>query len=356
MKSIDDGIYPADLKDMSIEELEMLCGEIRKKLIGSLSETGGHLASNLGAVELTVAIHKVFNAPEDKIVWDVGHQSYVHKMLTGRADRFPTLRKYGGLSGFPKREESEYDVFDTGHSSNSISAALGMAAARDLNGDDYKVAAVIGDGAMTGGMVYEALNNAGVMDSGLVVILNDNGMSISPNRGSLSQHLNRLRSSQKYRDVKNSVKDSLRHIPAVGNTIIDGIGKIKDAVKYIFVPGIIFEELGFTYLGPVDGHNMEDLVDVLTYAVQMNKPVVVHCITEKGKGYAPAEQHPDKYHGVGPFDIETGEARCTVSEPTYSQVFGRHLMNMAKKDDDIVAISAAMIDGTGLKDFARRFP
>lgn len=356
MKGIDDGIYPSDLKDMSIEELELLCGQIREKLISSISETGGHLASNLGAVELTVAVHKVFNAPDDRIVWDVGHQSYVHKMLTGRADRFSTLRKYGGLSGFPKREESEYDVFDTGHSSNSISAALGMAAARDLNGDDYRVAAVIGDGAMTGGMVYEALNNAGVMDSGLVVILNDNGMSISPNKGSMPQHLNNLRSSDKYLSVKSGVKESLRRIPVIGNSIINGIGTVKDAVKYLFVPGVIFEELGFTYLGPVDGHDLPALIEILSNAAKMNKPVLVHCITTKGKGYAPAEKHPDKYHGIGCFDIKTGEPKGLSAEPTYSDVFGRHLTNMAKKDSDIVAISAAMIDGTGLSGFAYRFP
>lgn len=356
MKGIDDGIYPSDLKDMSIDELNQLCAEIREKLINTLSETGGHLASNLGAVELTVAIHRVFDAPRDKIVWDVGHQSYVHKILTGRAGRFSTLRKYGGLSGFPKREESEYDVFDTGHSSNSISAALGMAAARDLDGDDYNVAAVIGDGAMTGGMVYEALNNAGVMDSGLVVILNDNGMSISRNKGSLPQHLNKLRSSEHYLSVKSDVKDSLRKIPVVGDTIVSGIGTVKDAIKYLVVPGVLFEELGFTYLGPVDGHDIGALIEVLTNAVRMKKPVVVHCITEKGKGYKPAEEHPDRFHGVGPFDKETGKLKNPTAPPTYSGVFGRHLMRMAEKDHDIVAISAAMIDGTGLADFARRFP
>ena len=353
---VEEGFYPSDLKDLSVRELDLLCDGIRAELIESVSACGGHLASNLGVVELTVALHRVFDAPRDRIVWDVGHQSYVHKMLTGRGSRMGTLRQYGGLSGFPKRSESIYDTFDTGHSSNSISAALGMAAARDLNGDNYHVIAVIGDGAMTGGMVHEALNNAGFRKGRLLIILNDNGMSISPNRGSLSQHLSGLRSSDRYIGAKDRVKDKLGDIPLVGNSLVHGIGAIKDAVKYTLVPGVVFEELGLTYLGPVDGHNLEDLISVFEDAREMNGPVIIHCVTKKGKGYRPAERHPDRFHGIGPFDRELGVALKKSEKPDYSAVFGKKLREMARRDERIVAVSAAMIEGTGLAGFAGEFP
>lgn len=355
MKDLNEGIYPADIKNMSIREMELLCVQIREKLISSVSETGGHLASNLGVVELTVAMHYVFDAPEDKIVWDVGHQSYVHKMLTGRASEFSTLRQMDGLSGFPKRNESIYDTFDTGHSSNSISAALGMAAARDFNGRDYSVVAVIGDGALTGGMAYEALNNAGVMDSSLIVVLNDNAMSISKDHGSMSQHLTKLRTSEKYNSFKHGVKSALRHIPGVGGAICNGLESMKDAVKYMVVPGVLFEELGFVYLGPVDGHSLRELIEVLQLAKSTKKPVLVHCMTKKGKGYGPAEQRPDKFHGVAPFYPETGAVKAPSSGKSWSDVFGEKLTSMAAEDKRIVAVSAAMIDGTGLAGFAKSF-
>ncbi len=351
-----EGIYPSDIKNMSLHELELLCDEIRAYLLETVSETGGHLASNLGVVELTVAIHKVFDTPEDKIVWDVGHQTYVHKILTGRGAYMNTLRRFHGMSGFPKREESAYDTFDTGHSSNSISAALGMAAARDLRGDNYAVAAVIGDGAFTGGMVYEAMNNAGVLDRNFIIILNDNGMSISRNRGSMSQHLAGLRTSPKYHELKSGVKNGLNKIPLVGGGLARGVSHMKDAVKYMLVSGVLFEELGFTYVGPVDGHDLESLIAILEDAKRTDEPMVIHCITEKGKGYRPAEQNPSKFHGISPFDRETGALKKTASKPDYSKVFGKKLTEMAVRDDRIAAVSAAMIDGTGLKAFEETFP
>ncbi len=356
MRDLNEGIYPADIKKMSVHEMELLCTQIREKLISSVSETGGHLASNLGVVELTVAMHYVFDTPEDKIVWDVGHQSYVHKMLTGRAAEFPTLRQLDGLSGFPKRNESEYDTFDTGHSSNSISAALGMAAARDFRGGDNSVVAVIGDGALTGGMAYEALNNAGVMDSSLIVILNDNAMSISKDHGSMSQHLGKLRTSDKYTSFKHNLKNALKQIPGVGGAIANGLESMKDAVKYMVVPGVLFEELGFVYLGPVDGHSIQELIEVLQLAKSTKKPVLVHCMTTKGKGYRPAEQSPDKFHGVSPFDPETGAVRSKGNGKTWSDVFGEKLCSMAAADKSIVAVSAAMVDGAGLAKFAKLYP
>lgn len=356
MKSLEEGFYPSDLKDMSVRELDLLCDGIRAKLIECVAENGGHLSSNLGVVELTVALHRVFDTPADRIIWDVGHQSYVHKMLTGRGKKMETLRQYGGLSGFPKRAESVYDTFDTGHSSNSISAALGMAAARDLDGDDYHVIAVIGDGAMTGGMAYEALNNAGFMNGNLIIILNDNGMSISQNRGSLSQHLSRLRSSDRYLGAKDKVKNRLEDIPLIGSSLVSGISAVKDAVKYTILPGVLFEELGITYLGPVNGHDMEELISVFTDARDMSGPVIVHCVTEKGKGYRPAEQHPDRFHGIGPFDRELGTVLKKSGRPDYSAVFGKKLREMARRDENIVAVSAAMITGTGLSGFAEEFP
>jgi 1-deoxy-D-xylulose-5-phosphate synthase len=356
MKDLNEGMYPADIKKLTMHEMELLCDDIRDRLITAVSENGGHLASNLGIVELTVALHRVFNAPEDKIVWDVGHQSYVHKMLTGRAADFTTLRQLDGLSGFPKRSESEYDTFDTGHSSNSISAALGMAAARDFRGEDHSVVAVIGDGALTGGMAYEALNNAGVMDSSMIVILNDNAMSISKDHGSMSQHLGKLRTSERYTSFKHNLKSALKHIPAVGDAVCNVLENMRDAVKYMVVPGVLFEELGFVYLGPVDGHSLPELTEVFRQAKLLKKPVLVHCITQKGKGYRPAEKQPDRFHGVAPFERETGKAKSPSKRNTWSDIFGRKLKSMAAEDKRIVAVSAAMVDGTGLAEFAKSYP
>ncbi|MBR5229025.1 MAG: 1-deoxy-D-xylulose-5-phosphate synthase [Firmicutes bacterium] len=355
MKKIEQGIYPSDIKDLNIEELQKLAHKIRKKLIVSVSETGGHLASNLGVVELTLALHKVFDAPKDKIIWDVGHQSYVHKLITGRGDRFGTLRQMDGISGFPKREESPYDTFDTGHSSNSISAALGMVAARDLRGENNSVIAVIGDGSFTGGMVYEAMNNAGVMDTGLIIILNDNEMSISKNEGSMSQSLRKMRTSEKYNRIKKSLKEKLNKTPS-GSKLYNGLHTLRDVVKYMTVPGTFFEELGIRYFGPVDGHNLEELIDVLSQVKQLNRPVVVHCVTKKGKGYKPAERRPDKYHGVSEFDPRKGIQASSDKKLSYSDVFGNTLCRLAEKDKSIVAISAAMISGTGLSGFAEKYP
>lgn len=356
MKRIEEGIYPSDIKKMNIEQLELLCYEIRDRLISTVSENGGHLASNLGIVELTIALHKVFDAPEDKIVWDVGHQSYVHKILTGRGKDFETLRQMNGMSGFPKRCESQYDTFDTGHASNSISAALGMAAARDLRGEDYSVAAVIGDGALTGGMVYEAMNNAGAMDTSIIVILNDNEMSISRSEGSMAQHLGKLRSSEGYNNLKKTLKEKLKKIPVIGDSVYGGLEVLKDAVKYTMVPGVLFEELGFVYLGPIDGHDLNELINVFSSAKMLKKPVLVHCVTKKGKDYQPAEQNPSKFHGIAPFDRETGELKKQPGTPSYSKVFGKALLNLALSDPSIIAITAAMSDGTGLSEFGRYLP
>ena len=356
MKRIEEGIYPSDIKEMNTEQLELLCYEIRDRLISTVSENGGHLASNLGIVELTIAIHKVFDAPKDKIVWDVGHQSYVHKLLTGRGREFSTLRQMNGMSGFPKRCESEYDTFDTGHASNSISAALGMAAARDLRGEDYAVVSVIGDGALTGGMVYEAMNNGGAMDTSIIVILNDNEMSISRSEGSMAQHLGKLRSSEGYNNLKKTLKKKLKRIPVVGNPIYSGLHTLRDAVKYTMVPGVLFEEMGFVYLGPIDGHDLNELTEVLSYAKMLKKPVLVHCVTTKGKDYQPAEQNPSKFHGIAPFDRETGELKKKSAAPSYSKVFGKTLLNLALSDPSIIAVTAAMSDGTGLSEFSKYLP
>ena len=354
--NLSNGNFPEDLKKMSAEELDLLTYEIRDFLIENVSKTGGHLASNLGVVELTIALHKVFDSPKDKIVWDVGHQSYVHKMLTGRCDQFVSLRQYGGMSGFPKREESPHDCFDTGHSSNSISAAAGIAAARDLNGDDYSVIAVIGDGALTGGMAFEAMNNVGATKSKMIVIINDNGMSISPNTGSLSQHLSSLRMSHTYLDFKKHVKKTLKGIPGVGESIFTGIEHVRDSIKYAMVEGALFEELGFKYMGPFDGHNIEDMTTALMLAKDMEEPVAIHVHTQKGKGYRNSEKSPDKFHGVSPFDPATGIPLKSSSGLSYSAVFGNKMVELAEKNDKVVAISAAMINGTGMDDFAAKYP
>ncbi len=356
IKKIEDGIFPQDIKRMGIDELKLLSYDIRDMLISTVSETGGHLASNLGVVELTIALHRVFDTPRDRIIWDVGHQSYVHKLLTGRGGKFGTLRRLNGLSGFPKRSESPYDTFDTGHASNSVSAALGMAAARDLKGEDYAVVSVIGDGALTGGMVYEAMNNAGAMNTGFIVVLNDNEMSISPNQGSMAQHLGKLRSSEQYNNLKKALKRGLKRIPIIGDSIYSGLETLRDAVKYAMVPGVLFEELGFVYLGPIDGHDLNELIGVLSDAKALKKPVLVHCVTKKGKGYYLAEKNPSKFHGIAPFDRETGALKKRSALSSWSEVFGRRLLELALADSSIIAVTAAMRDGTGLDDFGKVLP
>lgn len=344
-----------DLKTMSSDELCILAGNIRELIIDVVSKNGGHLASNLGVVELTIAIHKVFNSGYDKIIWDVGHQSYVHKILTGRKDTFHTLRKYKGISGFPKRKESLHDIFETGHSSTSISAGLGYALSRDIKGEKYNVVSVIGDGAMTAGMAFEALNHAGDTGTSLIVVLNDNEMSISQNVGGLSQYLNRIRTAPTYFKVKEDVEAILTSIPGIGRQVFKTAERAKDSVKYFLVPGMFFEDIGFKYLGPIDGHNINDIVRELERAKKVGGPVLVHVITKKGKGYKPAEENPDKFHGSSPFDIDTGKAIKKPDYPSYSDILGDTLINLAEKDDRIVAITAAMPAGTGLSKYKEKF-
>ncbi len=346
---------PKDLKALSIEEKEKLAEEIRQKILNIVSKNGGHLASNLGVVELTIALHTIFNTPTDKIIWDVGHQSYVHKILTGRKDQMDTLRQYKGLAGFPKTCESEYDVFNTGHSSTSISVGIGMARARDLLKENYNVISVIGDGSLTGGMAEEALNDAGTSKTKLIVILNDNEMSISKNVGGIPTFLSKLRTRKFYTKANSRVKRFTLKIPKVGEKIVDLVQRGKKTIKQIFIPNMYFEDIGFTYLGPVDGHNIEKLENILKIAKEVKGPVLVHIITKKGKGYKIAEENPDKFHGISPFNIETGE-KLTPSKKDYSKVFGEKLIELAKKDEKIVAVTAAMKDGTGLKEFAKEFP
>jgi len=348
---------PDDLNKLTPEELTELCAEIRTLLVEVVSKNGGHLAPNLGVVELTVAMHKVFDSPRDRIVWDVGHQAYVHKILTGRKDRFDTIRQYNGLSGFPKRQESPCDAFGTGHSSTSISGALGIACARDLAGDNYNVIAVIGDGALTGGEAIEALNNAGDMKKRLIVILNDNEMSISPNVGAISGYLTEIRTDPRYHRVKNEVENVLKSIPSIGPDLAKGVNRMKDSLKYFLAPGMFFEDFGFKYFGPIDGHNMEALESVLQSAKTVNGPVLIHVITKKGRGYKPAEDNPNAFHGTGPFDITTGKKKVNPAAPiAYTKVFGKTLVELAVADPKIVAITAAMTDGTGLTDFAKQYP
>lgn len=347
---------PADVKRLSIPELKQLAEEIRQFLISVISRTGGHLAPNLGVVELSLALHRVFSTPEDKIVFDVGHQSYIHKILTGRREAFATLRQYGGLSGFPKRTESEHDAFGTGHSSTSISAALGMAVARDLQGADYDVVAVIGDGSMTGGMAFEALNNAGTLHKKMIVVLNDNEMSISKNVGAMSEYLYQLRTGETYNKIKNDLEGWLKNVD-FGSDVLKALRRLKGSVKYLMVPTSIFEELGFTYLGPVDGHDVEGLIDILQAARKINGPVMVHVLTKKGKGYKPAEESPNKFHGTGPYEIATGKKITNPNAPiTYTEVFGKTITELADADKKIVGITAAMPDGTGLTTFAKAHP
>lgn len=354
--SIAESNFPDDLKTMSVNDMELLSYDIRQLLLDTISETGGHLASNLGVVELTIALHKVFHTPVDKIIWDVGHQTYVHKILTGRADRMNTMRQYGGLSGFPRRNESVHDMYESGHSSSSISAAFGYAAARDLRSENYSVVAVIGDGALTGGVAYEALNNTGQAETPMIIILNDNEMSISRNVGGMSNHLGKLRASQAYLEFKKKIKEKVQSIPRYGSGIYDKIEHFRDFLKYAIVPGAIFEELGFKYFGPIDGHNIRDLIEAMVLAKSMNQPVLLHVVTKKGKGYRNAEMNPGKFHGVSAFDLTTGSSKSSSGLYSYSQVFGMKMIQLAKKNKDLVAISAAMVDATGLAPFQKEFP
>lgn len=345
-----------DIKQLKPEELEKLAEEIRQFLVEKISVTGGHLASNLGVVELTMALHLAFELPQDKMIWDVGHQSYTHKILTGRRAGFDDLRKYGGMSGFPKRKESECDAFDTGHSSTSISAGLGYVAARDIKGEEHSVISIIGDGAMTGGMAYEALNNASRLKSNFIIVLNDNNMSISENVGGMSRYLNGLRTAEAYTGLKKGVEDTLMKIPVQGEKILYQMKKTKSGLKQLFVPGMFFEDMGITYLGPVDGHDIRKLYKTFQEAKRVDHAVLVHVLTKKGKGYVPAEENPSRFHGIVPFDIETGEAKEKSSKDSYTDIFCKVFCDIAKQNDAVVGITAAMADGTGLARFARMFP
>lgn len=345
-----------DIKKLKKEQLPVLAQEIRDFLIEKISVTGGHLASNLGVVELTMALHLHYNLPEDKIIWDVGHQAYTHKLLTGRQAGFNELRKYGGLSGFPKRKESDCDAFDTGHSSTSISAGVGYASARDLQNEDYRVISVIGDGSLTGGMAYEALNNAATLNKNFVIILNDNTMSISKNVGGMSQYLDGLRTAKVYNGLKDAVENAVDHLPVGRDVLMRHLKKTKNSIKQLFVPGMFFEDMGITYLGPINGHDFKALSRALKEADKVEGAVIVHVLTEKGKGFEPAEKNPAKYHGTGPFDMETGKALDAGGKESYTSVFSKVMVDMAQKDDKLVAITAAMEDGTGLAEFHKRFP
>ena len=346
---------PSDLKKLSIHEMKKLAEEIREEMVYRVSKNGGHLASNLGVVELTIALHYVFNSPVDKIIWDVGHQSYSHKLITGRYEKFFSLRKYKGISGFPRRDESEHDAFSTGHSSTSISAALGIIEGRDKNKKDFKVIAVIGDGAMTAGLALEGLNNAGDLKKDLIVILNDNEMSISPNVGALSAYLNRILTGERFQKFKKETKSFLEGIPKLGGKAAKIAQKTEEMLKGLFLPGVLFEELGFNYVGPIDGHNVEHLIDTFKRIKASSSPVLIHVITKKGKGYEFSEKDPSLFHGIGPFKLETG-IPIAGTALTYSEVFGDTLTELAKKDDRIIAITAAMKEGTGLEYFAKKYP
>lgn len=356
-KIIDKIESPQDLRrlKLTIEEKKQLAQEIRNEIIENVSKTGGHLASNLGVVELTIAIHDIFNTPEDKVIWDVGHQAYVHKILTGRRRNFSTLRQLNGMSGFPKVSESKYDVFNTGHSSTSISAALGMARARDIKNEKFRVVAVIGDGAMTGGMALEALNDAGASNTDLIVILNDNEMSIERNTGGLSMALSRMRTRKFYTNSNKRIKNAVGKIPKVGNSIIRFVRKLKYSIKQLVLPNMMFEDIGFKYLGPVDGNDIEKMEEMIKKAKDLTGPVLIHCKTVKGKGYEPAEKNPDKFHSASQFDIETGKS-IKEKKKDYSKAFGDKLVSLAKKNKNIVAITAAMTSGTGLTKFKEEYP
>ena len=347
---------PDDVKRLDEKELKDLAEEIRSFLIEKISHTGGHLASNLGVVELTIALFRAFDLPGDKVIWDVGHQSYTHKILSGRKENFDGLRQYGGLSGFPKRKESPFDAFDTGHSSTSISAGLGMAQGRDVLGEKYSVVSVIGDGALTGGMAYEALNNAGRMKKNFIIVLNDNNMSISENVGGMSKYLSNLRADEGYNLLKQTVAGTLSRIPKIGNDLVGTLLRTKNSIKQLLIPGMWFENMGITYLGPVDGHDVKGLVRIFREAKKINHAVLIHVITKKGKGYLPAERNPSAFHGVEPFDIETGKTLNKKVYPGYTDVFSKEICRLAEEDPRIVAVTAAMPDGTGLKRFAKLYP
>lgn len=344
-----------DIKKLNKQELPVLAEEIREFLIEKISVTGGHLASNLGVVELTMAMHLTFDLPKDKIIWDVGHQAYTHKLLTGRKAGFDDLRKYGGMSGFPKRKESACDAFDTGHSSTSISAGLGYVEAREILGEKHHVISVIGDGSLTGGMAYEALNNAAHLKSNFIIVLNDNHMSISPNVGGMSKYLDSIRTAEAYTDLKKGVEQTLKKVPIAGESIVEHIRKTKSGIKQLLVPGMFFEDMGITYLGPVDGHNLGELCRAFQEAKKLDNAVLLHVVTEKGKGYLPAEEEPSKFHGTGPFDIETGQALGKKDGDTYTDVFGKVMCDIGANNPKVVAITAAMKDGTGLSEFAKRY-
>lgn len=345
-----------DIKNIKPEEYRKLAKEIRVKLVRSISRTGGHLASNLGAVELTMALHLCMTFPEDKLVWDVGHQAYVHKLLTGRADAFGTLRQMGGLSGFPKVKENPCDTFDTGHSSTSISVAQGFAKARDLRGTNEKVVAVIGDGALSGGMAFEALNNAAALKTNMVVVLNDNKMSIAPNVGGMSNYLGKIRANQKYRNLKANIENTLDRLPNVGQPIAKRIKRAKDSLKHLFIPGMLFEDMGLIYIGPVDGHDVQEMLTAFETAFSIvDQPVLVHVLTKKGKGYKPAEHNPSAFHGVGPYDVKSGEI-FSKEELSYTKIFEQWMLQVGEKREDVVSVCAAMPDGTGVRAFAERYP
>ena len=345
-----------DIKQIAPEDYGVLAEEIRQFLIQTISVTGGHLGSNLGAVELTMALHLFLNLPEDKLIWDVGHQSYTHKILTGRRDGFVNLRKFGGMSGFPKRKESDCDCFDTGHSSTSISAGLGMVKARDIQGQNNTIVSVIGDGSLTGGMAYEALNNASRLDTNFIIVLNDNNMSISENVGGVSKYLNNIRTADMYLDLKEGIYNSLRSKPKYGDKVVSQIRRAKSSFKHLVVPGMLFEDMGITYLGPVDGHNIQEMVHIFREARKVKKAVLVHVITQKGRGYAPAERHPARFHGAEPFDIETGIPSSPKAKANYTDIFSTVMCKLGQRDEKVVAITAAMPDGVGLKRFRNMYP
>ena len=345
-----------DIKKIKPQEYEKLAEEIRMFLVNNVSRTGGHLASNLGVVELTMALHLSLNLPQDKLIWDVGHQAYIHKLLTGRKDQFTTLRQMDGISGFPKISESEYDAFDTGHSSTAISAALGLVKARDLSGQKHKVVAVLGDGALTGGMAFEALNNAGRLKSNLMIVLNDNNMSISENVGGMANYLAKLRTNSKYTGFKETMENTLTQMPGIGKAVVNRLKRSKDAIKYLMLPSMFFEDLGITYIGPIDGHNINMMLEAFRAAARAKKAVVVHVITKKGKGYAPAERYPSWFHGIDPFDVQSGKPVKAEKSITYTKVFSDAMVKNAMKNDKVVAITAAMPYGTGLTEFKKRFP
>lgn len=345
-----------DIKNIKPEDYPALAEEIRQFLIEKISKTGGHLGSNLGAVELTMALHLSFQLPEDKLIWDVGHQSYTHKLLTGRRDGFENLRKYGGMSGFPKRKESDCDCFDTGHSSTSISAGLGLVKARDIQGGRHSVVSVIGDGSLTGGMAYEALNNAAKLETNFIIVLNDNNMSISENVGGVSKYLNNIRTAETYLDVKEGVYNKLKEVPKYGTKVVEGIRKAKSSFKQLVVPGMFFEDMGITYLGPVDGHNISAMLRMFQEARRVRNAVIVHVITQKGKGFLPAERHPARFHGAEPFDIETGIPTKPRTTANYTDIFSTVMTKLGARDDKVVAVTAAMPDGTGLKRFKNMYP